>query len=315
MPWARYRQTVADMPSAEVAIEAPLVRRLLSHQAPADMASLPLRRVAEGWDNEIWRLGDKLAVRLPRRAVAAPLIEHEQQSLPLIAPAVEATGVRVPTPVVRGAPADGFPWAWSVVPWFAGTRGIDVPRSERTAWAAPLARALAALHVAAPAGHPVNPVRGRPLQTRAAAFDERVHRLMASGRLDASTASALADVWRRGLAERPWGAPPVWVHGDLHPGNLVADGSRLAAIIDFGDVTAGDPAYDLAVAWLAFDDTGRSAFIAANGDRHDRATWIRAHAWAASIAVVLLAHSDDNPDYARLGTAAADEVLAAASPA
>ena len=129
------------------------------------------------------------------------------------------------------------------------------------------------------------------------------------------TASALTDVWLRGVAERPWDAPPVWVHGDLHPGNLVADGARLVAIIDFGDVTAGDPAYDLAVAWLAFDAAGRSAFLEATGDRHDRATWIRAHAWAASIAVVLLAHSDDNPDYARLGADAADEVLAAASPA
>ena len=72
---------------------------------------------------------------------------------------------------------------------------------------------------------------------------------------------------------------------------------------------------DLAVAWLAFDAAGRSAFIEATGDRHDRATWIRAHALAASIAVILLAHSDDNPDYARLGAEAAAEVLAEASPA
>ena len=312
---SRYRRTVADKPPAEVAIDEPLVRRLLVGQAPPEMVALPLRRVADGWDCEIWRLGDEHAVRLPRRAAAAPLIVHEQRSLPLLAPAVEATGVRVPAPVVLGVPGDGFPWAWSVTPWFEGVRGIDVPRRERTGWATALADALAALHVIAPADHPINPVRGRPLVTRAAAFDERVNGLTASGRLDAAAASALTDVWLRGVAERPWDAPPVWVHGDLHPGNLVADGARLVAIIDFGDVTAGDPAYDLAVAWLAFDAAGRSAFIEATGDRHDRATWIRAHAWAASIAVVLLAHSDDNPDYARLGADAADEVLAAASPA
>jgi aminoglycoside phosphotransferase (APT) family kinase protein len=298
-----------------VVIDEPHVRRLLVGQAPPEMAVLPLRRVASGWDCEIWRLGDELAVRLPRRALAAPLIVHEQRSLPLLAPAIEATGVRVPTPVVLGVPGDGFPWSWSVTPWFEGARGIDVPRRERTGWAARLAGALAALHVAAPADHPINPVRGRPLATRAAAFEERVHGLSASGRLDAAAASALMDVWLRGVAERPWDAPAVWVHGDLHPGNLVADGARLVAIIDFGDVTAGDPAYDLAVAWLAFDAAGRSAFIEAAGDRYDRSTWIRAHAWAASIAVVLLAHSDDNPDYARLGADAADEISTEASPA
>lgn len=306
---------MADTPRAEVAIDEPQLRRLLVGQVPPEMAALPLRRVAGGWDSEIWRLGDELAVRLPRRAAAAPLIVHEQHSLPLLAPAVEATGVRVPTPVVHGVPGDGFPWSWSVTPWFEGSRGIDVPRRERTGWAAPLAHALAALHAAAPAEHPINPVRGRPLATRAAAFEERANGLTASGRLDAAAASALTDVWLRGVAERPWDGPPVWMHGDLHPGNLVADGARLVAIIDFGDVTAGDPAYDLAVGWLAFDAAGRSAFIEATGDRHDRATWIRAHAWAASIAVVLLAHSDDNPDYARLGADAAEEVLAEASPA
>ncbi|MCH6229269.1 aminoglycoside phosphotransferase family protein [Microbacterium sp. CFH 31415] len=306
---------MADKPPAEVAIDETHVRRLLVAQAPPEMAALPLRRVADGWDCEIWRLGDELAVRLPRRAAAAPLIVHEQRSLPLLAPAVEATGVRVPAPVVLGVPGHGFPWAWSVTPWFEGVRGIDVPRRDRTGWATPLADALAALHVIAPADHPINPVRGRPLATRAAAFAERVNELTASGRLDAAAASALTDVWLRGVAERPWDAPAVWVHGDLHPGNLVADGARLVAIIDFGDVTAGDPAYDLAVAWLAFDAAGRSAFIEAAGDRYDRSTWIRAHAWAASIAVVLLAHSDDNPDYARLGADAAGQILAEASPA
>jgi aminoglycoside phosphotransferase (APT) family kinase protein len=309
-----YRLTVADKPSADMTIDEALVRRLLAAQAPSDVASLPLIRVAEGWDSELWRLGADLAVRLPRRAVAAPLIEHEQRSLPLIAPAVEATGVRVPTPLVHGRPAAGFPWPWSLVPWFEGVRGIDVPRVERREWAGPLARALAALHVEAPADHPVNPVRGRALATRAAVFEERVHILTASGRLDSPAAAALTDVWLRGVAERPWAAAPVWIHGDLHPGNLVAAGGRLRAIIDFGDVTAGDPAYDLAVAWLAFDHAGRSAFVEAAGDRYDRATWIRAHAWAAAIAVVLLAHSDDNPDYEKLGADSAREVIAAASP-
>ena len=52
-----------------------------------------------------------------------------------------------------------------------------------------------------------------------------------------------------------WPGPPLWVHGDLHPANLLvtADGT-LRAVLDFGDVTAGDPAVDLATAWLTFDE-------------------------------------------------------------
>jgi aminoglycoside phosphotransferase (APT) family kinase protein len=114
-------------------------------------------------------------------------------------------------------------------------------------------------------------------------------------------ADVAADVWTRGLSAAPWNGPPLWIHGDLHPANLVALGSRLVGIIDFGDVTAGDPAYDLAVAWLAFDRVGRAEFIAATGDRYDAATWVRAAGWATAVTLMLLNESDDNPAYAGLG--------------
>src|SRR4051812_32952481 len=118
-----------DKPAAEVQITAGLVRRLLVAQATGvvpDAASLPLVRVAEGWDSELWRLGDRLAARLPRRALSAPLVLNEQRTLDVLAPRIEATGVRVPAPLVRGVPGEGFPWPWSVVPWFEGERGLDV---------------------------------------------------------------------------------------------------------------------------------------------------------------------------------------------
>ncbi|WP_127474566.1 phosphotransferase [Microbacterium sulfonylureivorans] len=306
-----------DKPAAELVIDEALVRRLVCAQAVpaiADAATLPLRKVAEGWDSEVWRLGPHHAVRLPRRALAAPLIRNEHRALPIIAPRVEATGVRVPLPVLEGAPDEGYPWAWSVVPWIEGSRGIDAPRPERAGWAAALAAALAALHIEAPADHPVNPVRGRPLATRAAAFDDRLRGLIATGHVDSADACRLGAAWSAGLEAPAWTSPPVWIHGDLHPGNLVAAGPVLRGIIDFGDVTAGDPAYDLAVAWLAFDTAGRTAFIAATGATYDAPTWTRAHAWAAAIAVTLLAHSDDNPDYAALGAESVREVVAAASP-
>lgn len=300
-----------DKPAAEVRIDEALVRHLVVTQAehvlPGAAAQRPVK-TAEGWDSEVWRLGEDLAVRLPRRAAAAPLVLHEQRSLALIAPAIEAFGVGVPRPLVRGIPDDRFPWPWSIVPWIEGSRGIDVPRSERTGWVERLAPALLALHIDAPADHPVNPVRGVPLATRSAAFGERAETLAGRGERERRWASALGDAWAEGLEVEPWTRSPVWIHGDLHPANLVAHGAELRGIVDFGDVTAGDPAYDLAIAWLAFDRRGRERFVDATENRYDDATWIRARAWAAAVTVLLLVHSDDEPDYAGLAAESASEL-------
>ena len=306
-----YRRSVPDKPAAEVVIDESLVRRLLVSQATRvmpDAATLPLVKTAEGWDCEVWRAGDRLAVRLPRRALAAPLVLNEQRVLPGFAPLIAATGVHLPAPVFGGIPDGGYPWSWSIVPWIDGTRGIDVPRGARRGWADALAAALGALHAPAPAGFPVNPFRGVPLTTRSAAIEERLAQLRDAGTLDDRETDAVASVWAEGVRVTAWAGEPVWIHGDLHPANLIAQGPRLTGIIDFGDVTAGDPAYDLAVAWLAFDQEGRERFVAATNGRYDRATWVRAHAWAAAVALMLLAHSDDEPAYAALGREAFDEV-------
>ncbi|WP_243074699.1 aminoglycoside phosphotransferase family protein [Microbacterium sp. SS28] len=301
-----------DKPAAEVAITAETVRELIDSQAVEaipNAASQPLAKAAEGWDNELWRLGSRLAVRLPRRALAAPLILHEQAALPAIAERLVTTGVRVPAPVFAGRPAECFPWHWSVVPWLEGVRALDTDRAARSSWAESLAHAVSALHETAPQGHPVNPVRGVPLIERALAVDERFEMLREAGRLPRALLDPAAAAWRAGLEAPAWARPPVWIHGDLHPGNLVIRDGALAAIIDFGDVTAGDPAYDLAVAWLAFDAYGRTQFRAATRGRYDDATWTRAAAWAAAFAVLLLARSDDDPDYAALGRDALEQVM------
>src|SRR5690349_2490502 len=103
------------MPAAEIEISVDLVAALVDTQHP-DLAA-PLRLVANGWDNVIFRLGEDLAVRLPRRAVAASLIEHEQRWLAELAPGLP---VRVPVPVRTGAPSEAFGWPWSITPWFVG---------------------------------------------------------------------------------------------------------------------------------------------------------------------------------------------------
>lgn len=274
---------------------------MLRAQAPGILSTLPLQHAAAGWDCDVWRLGADLAVRLPRRASSAPLIEHERRALAQVAAAIEATDVRVPLPLMVGRPDLGYPWSWSIVPWFHGESAITTPRSARVAWGAPLASALGALHRKAPTDAPNNPFRGVPLADRDSAITMRFASLRERGLPDAERLDQAEQFWHTAVETDPWREAPVWIHGDVHPGNLIARDDQLVAIIDFGDVTSGDPAYDLATAWLTFDHAGRSAFVTACGERYDRTTWIRARGWAAAFAATLLELSDDNPAYAALG--------------
>jgi aminoglycoside phosphotransferase (APT) family kinase protein len=289
---------VANSPAAERTLEEQGVRALLRNDAP-ELAELPLRRISDGWDNTIWRLGDDLAMRIPRRELAVPLIAHEQRALPMLGPRLAALGIRTPVPIVAGRPSDDFPWPWSVVPWIEGTTAFGSSRVDNDRWAPELATALVALHAPAPSDAPHNPVRGVPLADRDAVIRPR---LAAHPELP-----AVHQAWAAGLAADVSGER-VWIHGDLHPGNILVRDGSLTALIDFGDVTAGDPAYDIGASWLLFDDSGRETFRRATGDRYDEATWTRARAWAAYLALVFLSLSDDRPDHLALGRSTVTEL-------
>jgi aminoglycoside phosphotransferase (APT) family kinase protein len=294
---------VPDKPAAEITIDEALVRRLITTQAReiGGAEALGLTYVEDGWDCSVWRLGEDYAVRLPRRAVAAPLVAGEHRFLPAIAERLAPADVGVPAPIVRGMPADGYPWRWSVVPWFDGVSGMRVARPRRSSWASSLAAALVALHVPADGSFPVNPFRGIPLAERAEGVAQRFAALRAAGTEPPAAVDALQAIWESGLTAPPWPDRPLWIHGDLHPGNVIVRGDRLVALIDFGDLTAGDPAYDLGFAWLAFDAVGRDAFRAATADRYDEPTWTRARGWAAAEVLMFLSHTDDDPEYLAFG--------------
>ena len=290
---------MAERPPAEVRIDESVVRRLVATLGDAvpDARGLALAHVAEGWDCSVWRLGDDLALRVPRRRAVADLLVGESRALAEVAPYVEATGVHVPAAVVVGQPSEDFPWPWTLVRFHPGTSGLNVPRERRAPWAAPLAAALAALHRPAADEHPRNPFRGVPLADRAAAVGERLDRV--ADALTPEEHRALVEAWRDGLGAAPWAGRPLWIHGDLHPGNVIARGAELVAIIDFVDITGGDPAYDLAAGWLVFDEAGRRDFVDAS-PHVDSHTWARARGWAAAMAAMLLLAGDDDPSYARL---------------
>ncbi|GAB3914690.1 aminoglycoside phosphotransferase [Microlunatus endophyticus] len=286
------------MPAAEVEVTAELVTALIRQQHLDLLDELSL--VANGWDNVIYRLGRTRTVRLPRRQLVAELIIKEQRWLPELAPRLPLS---IPVPERAGRPGPGFDWPWSIGPWFDGDPLSGIPVSERTRYAADLAAFFAALHRPAPPDAPVNPVRGIPLAQRAELVAQQFAIVDPPGRL--------RTLWDELVTTRELTGPPVWVHGDPHPANLLIKDGRLAAVIDFGDLTAGDPATDLAVGWLAFDPVGRSRFrdhyVRIAGDDAD--LWRRARGWALSLGLSLLANSDDNPVLAAVGRHAVDQVI------
>lgn len=304
-PGCEYAVEMASrsMPKAEWHTSPELVRTLLEAQHP-DLADLQLRKLAHGWDNVMYRLGDDLVVRLPRRAAAADLARHEQQWLPVLGPRLP---VPVPIPVRLGKPTDDFPWPWTVLPWLEGEPiGVDGV-SDKRQLAHDLGGFVAALHTEAPPDAPENPHRAVPLAQRSGVLD-RIDTLD-SAIVDADAVRAC---WINALAVPAWDGPPLWAHGDLHPLNLLHVDGRLSAIIDFGDITSGDPAADLAVAWMLFDEIDREAFrqAAARPDHPiDDATWLRARASALAFAVLLLHTSADNPALLRVGEATLAAVM------
>ena len=119
-------------------------------------------------------------------------------------------------------------------------------------------------------------------------------------------------IWDDVVLTPPWPGPPRWIHGDLHPGNLLVQAGRLSAVIDFGDLTSGDPATDLAIAWMLLPPPARQIFREAAGgaDGVDDDTWMRARGWALTFGLIFLASSRDNEMMTAMGQATIQAVLA-----
>ena len=282
-------------PDADVQIDEQLVRNLLAQQHP-ELAELPLSWVEAGWDNAVFRLGGSLAVRLPRRQSAHALLLNEVRWLPFLAPRLP---VAVPGALYRGKPGLGYPYHWAVVPWFSGHSAALLPVEERDQLALQLAGFFRALHVPAPADAPKNPVRGVPLIARDSAVRQRLEHYVGEGK------DELNRLWERATETNQYRGPRLWLHGDPHPHNVIVSSEnreyqhKLAAVIDFGDLTAGDAASDLGVAWLFFSAHGLEAFrgLAGKHALYDADIWARARGWALNYASLMIGLAQDDPLY------------------
>lgn len=292
------------MHADEPDIDAALVVRLLEKQFP-DWASLPVEPVASaGTDHALYRLGEDRVIRLPRRPESEEQVHKEQEWLPRLAPHLP---LEVPVPLARGSSGEGYPWSWSVYPWVAGETATLDRLSDPAQAARELARFLLALQQIDAAGGPPpgshNFFRGVPLAARDKGVRAALDALQ--GRLD--TEAALA-AWEASLRAPAAQGAPVWIHGDVQPGNLLASEGRLRAVIDFGGLGVGDPACELIVAWNLFRGEARREFRDAL--EVDDATWERGRGWALSVGLIALPYYwETNPDLVRDSQETIAEVL------
>jgi aminoglycoside phosphotransferase (APT) family kinase protein len=297
------------MHADEVSVDVSLVGRLLASQFP-QWAGLPIERVpSSGTDNAMYRLGDDMAARLPRTPNATYQLDKEHKWLPRLA---EHLPLDIPAPLAKGTPGEGYPWHWSVYRWIEGEDATPERITDPRQAASQLGQFVAALQQIDPHGGPPpgehNFWRGDHLAARDAEVREALTAL--HNTLDTDAAAA---AWDAALQIPVWDRPPVWVHGDLYAGNLLARKGRLTAVIDFGGLGVGDPACDVMAAWTFCTAETRDAFRTALSV--DGATWARGRGWALSAALIGLPYYEStNPDWTTIARRTIDGVLAEHAP-
>lgn len=292
------------MHPGEPDISAPLVRRLLRGQFPR-WADLSLVRVpSSGTDHALFRLGDDLVVRLPRVDRAVSQARQEAAWLPGFRTALP---LQVPDLVVLGSPGAGYPWPWAVYRWIPGADGAAAEIADPVRDAEVLAAFLHALRRIDASGAPLagarNGWRGAGLEKRDSEVRAAIDALGGDFPQD-----LLAQAWEASLHAAAWSGPPVWLHGDLLPGNLIYRDGELAALIDFGCFGVGDPACDLMAGWTIFSGRSRGRFREAMAC--GEADWLRGRGWALSFGLIAFPYyRRSNPGLAAVARRAIEQVL------
>lgn len=270
---------------SEVSLDPQSAVQLIADQFPELAGRTVLHLEMKGTDNHIFRIGDDLCARFPKVGWAVGTAAREAAALPRFA------GAPVPVPEVYGLgePCKDYPYAWSILTWLSGSPLEDSGDRDPIETARRLSDFFCFLKDV-PADQAfrygeANNGRGASLESRSARFRSALKRLP---NVDRDWAGKL---WSRALAA---GAPkaPVWLHGDVHPGNVLFKEGRLCGVIDWGLSGVGDGACDLLTAWAMFDREPREVFRKALGATD--AEWLRGAGWALSMAVIYLPYAYEN---------------------
>lgn len=290
------------MHDEQVEIDDSSLRLAIDRQFP-NYGRLPLRRLAsDGTVNAVFRLGNRLVVRVPIIEWGAADAAREADVLPRLRGAIP---VAVPEFVAIGeeAPDLGIPWKWSVLGWIEGERAFASRLSDPNGVADTYAGVLASLARTSTVDAP------KSLATGQARDNDDETRSMIARTRGLADDRAILRAWEAALAvpdSNDLGTS--WIHGDPTPGNLIMAGGRLTAIIDWSSAGVGDVAHDLIAAWWLLPQTARRRLRA--GIDIDEATWARGRAKALKKAIYALPYySESNPGLASDARFALDQIV------
>jgi len=288
------------MHADELLIDERLVKQLIANQFPKWLSSE--LKVVRPWgtDNAMFKLGDDKVVRLPRISSAADNLQKEIFSLLRLS---NQLSLPIPQIISRGIPGESYPFIWTINTWLEGENPGENNKVEMEQAALDLAKFIADMQSVDSKGAHLS-VRGKSLMTRDESTKKSIKLLD-----DIYDVQLLSNIWEESLSQSEWKNDPVWIHGDLHPGNILVKSGKISGVIDFGLSGIGDPACDMKVAWTFLDKGGRSKFRAAV--QTDDATWARGRSWAFTMGVVAYPYyKETNPEFAKIAKRAIDEVIA-----
>lgn len=274
-------------------VTAEQVQRLLAAQAP-HFADLTIQPLAIGWDNAVFALGEQYVARMPRHGEAEERLLAEIEWLPVLAPRLR---LPVPNPIFRGEADETYPWVWAISRRLPGGPALAVGEVDNAVSAIRLAEFCREFHVEAPPNAPTNPVRSVSIAERSDRFEHDLDTVLSTEPLALpelhDELGSLRLLWAS-ICRESVQPPHRWIHGDLHPGNVLCRDETISAVVDFGDLAWGDPSADLAVAWYLFGDTNREEFFRTVGGC-DPSTVLRSRGWAIAISLAILANSSLSP--------------------
>lgn len=260
-------------PEPDFRFDSDLVCRIIDDQFPILRERQP-ERIGVGYDIEVWRISNDLAVRLPRRTSAFLFVEREiahlpsmPQDLPLAVPRIEAVG----------SASESLPGPWFVTQYLPGVSGNEATLSQCARGAVDLGVTLASIHALSTRGVDNVSARGMPIETRRSFFERELDHLP-------KWAAEISQDYFNRAARSDVEKGKVFLHGDVHRGNLIVHGGRPTALIDFGDLGYGDRAGDLGGGIFSVGFGVHQELLEAYGSASD-ATLVRALGWACYLAV------------------------------
>ena len=277
----------------EIELGPDRARALIEAQFP-ELNGSSVREVAAGWDNVVHLVDERWAFRFPRRAIAVPGVHREIATLARLA---RHLPLPIPEPRFIGAPTDEYPWPWFGADYLPGKELADsgLPDDRRVELGTSLGAFLRALHAPALASRiapslPVDPMRRADMGFRIPHARRRLDQVIQAGMW------VPTDAVERLLTDAIGLPPPsrtLVSHGDLHMRHVLVDEQgRATGIIDWGDVSAGDPSADLSIAYGSLVGEARVAFLDAYGPV-DGLTELRARVIATFLAAALLLYAAD----------------------